>query len=183
MTEALLSLTVLGVTLGALLGLAARYLSVKESPLKAELTDMMPGTNCGQCGQPGCAAAADALIGGQAEVTLCPPGGRALAAELAKKLGIVVDLSAMEEHEPLIAFVNEDRCIGCTRCLRECPTDALVGGPKSMHTVIRPLCTGCEACVEVCPTDCIDMLPVEKTLRNWYWPKPASNQQSGNIAA
>lgn len=172
MLAAIGSLTVLGVALGGILGIAAQKLKVNGNPLEAELVEMLPGTQCGQCGYPGCTPAATALAAGEAPVTLCPPGGRQLAAALAEKLGVTVDLSGMSDKEPAVAFVNEDLCIGCTRCFGKCPTDALVGAPKMMHAVIPEFCTGCEACVDICPTECIEMRPIAVTLQTWHWPKP-----------
>ena len=60
---------------------------------------------------------------------------------------------------PAVAFIDEPNCIGCALCLKVCPTDAIVGANKFMHTVIAADCTGCEKCVPVCPTDCISMQP------------------------
>jgi len=172
MFTAIASLTLLGVTLGSLLGLACRYLKVEENPLQAEIEAMLPGSQCGQCGYPGCSPAAEALANAQAPVTLCPPGGVALAETLANKLGISIDLTAIEDKPPMVAFVNEGLCVGCTRCYKHCPTDALVGGPKQIHVVISDTCTGCEKCLDVCPTECIEIQPIPVTLQTWYWPKP-----------
>ncbi|MGB0682319.1 MAG: electron transport complex subunit RsxB [Magnetovibrionaceae bacterium] len=174
MLSAIASLTVLGIILGVLLTIAAKFLKVEGNPLAGEIEGMLPGTNCGQCGYPGCSAAAEALADGLAEVTMCPPGGRSLITELADKLGVDADLSNMEDSAPMIAFVNEDLCIGCTRCFKRCPTDAILGSSKQMHVVIPDACTGCEQCVDVCPTECIVMKEEPKTLGNWYWPKPSS---------
>ncbi len=170
---AILIITLLGVTLGGLLGLAAKYLAVDGNSLEAEIAEMLPGAQCGQCGFPGCAGAAAAVANGQAPVTLCPPGGRALAEALAKKLGVTVDLAGVKEKAPTVAFVHENLCIGCTKCLKRCPTDAIVGGPKQIHAVFADACTGCEKCFEVCPTECIEMRVVGTTLQTWYWPQPA----------
>ena len=60
---------------------------------------------------------------------------------------------------PTVAFIDEPNCIGCALCLKVCPTDAIVGANKFLHTVIAGDCTGCEKCVPVCPTDCISMQP------------------------
>lgn len=167
-----LSLSLLGLTLGWLLGLAARYLKVEAGQLEAEIADMLPGSQCGQCGFPGCGPAAAALAAGSASITLCPPGGRVLAEELAQKLGVSVDLSDMEEVAPTVAHIHEHLCIGCTKCFKRCPTDAILGGPKMIHAVFNDACTGCEQCFEVCPTECIEMREVVPTLQTWYWPKP-----------
>ena len=108
------SLTVMGVALGGMLGAAARFLAVEENPLEEELKAMLPGSQCGQCGYVGCGQAAAALARGEAPVTLCPPGGRAVAEALAKKLGVTADLSEHEEKVPEYAVVREELCIGCT---------------------------------------------------------------------
>lgn len=173
MITAILSLSLLGTTLGALLGLAARYLKVDQNPLQAEIEGLLPGSQCGQCGYPGCAAAAAAVAGGQAAVTLCPPGGRALVEELAAKLGVSVDLAAIQDRGPRVAMIHERLCTGCTKCLKRCPTDAIIGGPKMIHAVFNDACTGCEKCYDACPHGCIEMQPVPVTLANWHWPKPA----------
>lgn len=169
---AIFSLLFLGLSLGGLLGLAARYLKVEGNPLETEIEAMLPGSQCGQCGFPGCGPAAAALASGGAPVTLCPPGGRALAEELAGKLGVAADLSGMEDKPPMVAYVHESLCIGCTKCFKRCPTDAILGGPKMIHAVFADACTGCELCFEVCPTECIEMRLVEATLQTWYWPQP-----------
>lgn len=174
MIEAMTSLGVLGVTLGGALGLAARYLRVEGNPVAAKLEDMMPGTNCGQCGFPGCSAAAEALAGGEAEITLCPPGGKALAGQLAETLGVEADLSAMEDKGAVIAFVFEDLCIGCTKCLKRCPTDAIIGASRQIHGIVDDACTGCEKCSDVCPTGAIIMREETTTMQTWYWPKPGA---------
>ena len=169
---AIISLLLLGLVLGGLLGLAARYLGVEATPLEAEIESMLPGSQCGQCGYPGCGPAAAALASGAAPVTLCPPGGRALAEELARKLGITADLSNIEDKPPMVAYVHESLCIGCTKCFKRCPTDAILGGPRMIHAVFADACTGCEKCFEVCPTECIEMRSVAPTLQTWYWPQP-----------
>ncbi len=173
MLSAIIILSLLGLTLGLILGAAAAFFAVESNPLQAEIEAMLPGSQCGQCGHPGCTPAAAALALGEAEITLCPPGGRNLAIQLAAKLGINADLSNMEDSEPKIARIRAELCIGCTKCFKRCPTDAIVGGPKQLHAVIRDACTGCEKCFDVCPTECIEMRAIPTTLQNWYWPKPA----------
>ena len=173
MVEAILIITTLGLLMGGLLGVAARYLAVDENPLIGEVEALLPGSQCGQCGLPGCAPAAAAIAGGEIPVSACPPGGRALAESLASLLGVSVDLTDVEEKAPTIAFVHENLCVGCTKCFKRCPTDAIIGGPKQIHAVFGDACTGCEQCFDVCPTECIEMLPLSPTLQTWYWPQPA----------
>ncbi len=170
--SAIISLTSLGLCLGLLLAFAARYLKVESSPIVDELESIMPGSQCGQCGFPGCRPAAEALASGDAPVTLCPPGGSALAEQFARILGVDIDLSGVQEPELLVAKVSEATCTGCTRCLKVCPTDAIVGAPKQIHAVVADACIACKKCIAVCPTACLQMHPVEVTLNNWHWQKP-----------
>jgi Na+-translocating ferredoxin:NAD+ oxidoreductase subunit B len=168
------SLAAMGLTLGSVLGVASRYLSVEADPIEAELLAMLPGSQCGQCGYVGCGQAAAALAKGEAPVTLCPPGGKATVEALAAKLGVKVDLSKVVDSGPQIAEVTEEICIGCCRCMKVCPTDAIIGAAKQIHNVIREACTGCSSCIDVCPTEALLMAPIPVTLQHWTWPKPAS---------
>jgi electron transport complex protein RnfB len=172
MLVAVFIMTVMGLVLGGVLGAASRFLAVKENPLEEELKALLPGSQCGQCGYVGCAQAAAALAKGEAAVTLCPPGGKAVAEALAKKLGVTADLSGHEEKEPEHAYIIEELCIGCTRCIRECTTDSIMGASKLMHTIIVDSCHGCGKCAPTCPTEAIVMVPYKVTVRTWAWPKP-----------
>ncbi|MBK1635441.1 RnfABCDGE type electron transport complex subunit B [Rhodovulum adriaticum] len=178
MLSAIASMTAMGAGLGLALGVAARKFHVETPPIVDEVEALLPGTNCGQCGYPGCRAGAEALADGSAPVTLCPPGGRDLALELADILGVDAgaggDLDGIEEAEQLVAFIFEDHCTGCTKCFKRCPTDAIVGANRQIHTVITDACIGCDACIEVCPTEAIIHRPKPRTLRNWYWDRPTA---------
>ncbi|ADC63583.1 RnfABCDGE type electron transport complex subunit B [Allochromatium vinosum] len=178
MFASIASLTALGLALGGLLGLAARYLKVEGNALTEQVAALLPGSQCGQCGYPGCGPAAEAIASGTASVTICPPGGRALAEELANLLGVSVDLSGVADKPPMIAHVNEGLCIGCTKCFKRCPTDAIMGANNMIHVVFADACIGCELCSEICPTEGIEMRPLAPTLQNWYWPKPQDALQS-----
>lgn len=173
---AIISLTLLGAILGLLLGLAARYLRVEGNPLVAELEQLLPGSQCGQCGFPGCTGAAQALAEGGAPVTLCPPGGRALAQALAAKLGVEADLSGVADKGPMIAEIREEICIGCTRCFKVCPTDAIMGAAQQIHVVFREACTACGKCEAVCPTESVKLQPISVTLQSWHWHKPLAGE-------
>ena len=172
MIAALLSLTLLGLALGFGLGFAARKLAVVGNPLVAELEAMMPGSQCGQCGFPGCAGAAQALADGGAPITLCPPGGRPLVEALAAKLGVELASADDKDSGPKTAEIMEDLCIGCTKCYKVCPTDAILGAAKQIHAVFREACTACGKCVDVCPTEATRMVAMPVTMQTWYWDKP-----------
>ncbi|MGD9408655.1 MAG: RnfABCDGE type electron transport complex subunit B [Thiohalocapsa sp.] len=174
MIAAILSLSVLGLGLGALLGIAARYLMVEESPIVGRVEELLPGSQCGQCGYPGCGPAATAIAAGEAPVSLCPPGGRALAEELAALLGVSADFSGMAEQAPQVAHIHERLCVGCTKCFKRCPTDAIIGANDQIHAVFEDACTGCGKCVDACPTECIELRAPTQSLSNWVWPVPAA---------
>ena len=130
----------------------------------------LPQTQCTRCGYPDCAAYAQAIADGQAEINQCPPGGAQGIARLAEITGRpVTDLNPEHGSEGprLLAVIDEAWCIGCTLCLDACPTDAIVGSNKLMHTVIEPYCTGCELCVPVCPVDCISLENLSGERSGW----------------
>jgi electron transport complex protein RnfB len=122
---------------------------------------VLPQTQCRRCTFDGCKPYATALAHGAADINQCPPGGNETALALAELLGRTpkpVDPQfGMVRAAPLIAWIDEPACIGCTKCIQACPVDAIVGASKFMHTVITAQCTGCELCVAPCPVDCIEM--------------------------
>lgn len=165
---AIISIGLLGAIFGGLLGYSSIRFKVKSDPIVEELDAMLPQTQCGQCGYPGCKPYAQAIADGD-DINKCPPGGDAVMRQLAERMGIEPKELEGEEKPKLIAFIREDECIGCTKCIQACPVDAIMGATRQMHTVITDECTGCELCVAPCPTDCIDMLPIEITTKNWQW--------------
>ena len=171
-------LAALGLGLGWLLGLASQWLGATTDPVVERLTEALPGSQCGQCGYPGCKPYAEAIAKGD-KINKCPPGGEATIQALADLLDVEVEpLDAVEGEKPqMVAFIREAECIGCTKCIQACPVDAIVGAAKQMHTVIVSECTGCDLCVEPCPVDCIDMLPVNGNLQGWKWQLPLPPSQ------
>ncbi len=162
---------------GALLGYAAVKFRIKSNPIIDQINQVLPQTQCGQCGYPGCKPYAEAIVNGES-INRCPPGGEAGIRALANLLEVeVVDLddNCGEESLPQVAVIVEKDCIGCTKCIQVCPVDAIVGAAKLMHTVIESECTGCDLCAPVCPVDCIEMPFVKTTTNNWQWSKPAEN--------
>ncbi|HEY0286545.1 MAG TPA: electron transport complex subunit RsxB [Pseudomonas sp.] len=122
---------------------------------------LLPQTQCGKCGHPGCKPYAEGVANGEA-INKCPPGGDETIALLARLLHVpIIELDTDRGPAPAqVAFIREAECIGCTKCIQACPIDAIIGAAKLMHTVIIDECTGCDLCIAPCPVDCIEMHPL-----------------------
>jgi len=127
------------------------------------IDSLLPQTQCGECGHPGCLPYAQALAEGTDPINLCPPGGVVTLKALGHLLNIdptpYLESTKQNTREPAQAVIRESECIGCTKCIQACPVDAIIGANKTMHTVLADECTGCMLCVEPCPVDCIDIIP------------------------
>ena len=153
----------------------------------ARLLDALPQTQCTRCGYPDCEGYARAIAHGEADIHQCPPGGMEGVHRLAALTGRAVQpLSAAHgvEGPRSVAIIDENWCIGCTLCIKACPTDAIVGANKRMHTVIEPYCTGCELCIPVCPVDCIALEVVDADRTGWAaWSSTLANQARARYQA
>lgn len=183
MLSALLIFLALSLVFGLLLGYAAVKFKVEGDPLVDQIDAILPQTQCGQCGYPGCRPYAEAVAKEEAEVNQCIPGGEEVMLKIADLTGREPkEMAETPEHEGrIIAYIHEDQCIGCMLCIKECPVDAIIGTTKMMHTVIVDECTGCEKCVPVCPVDCIEMKPLDTTPKNWIWPDPKKTLKTLHI--
>lgn len=127
-----------------------------------ELDALLPQTQCGDCGYPGCLPYAEAMAQGLAPINKCPPGGVPTVKALGALLGVDASpylAQALENtRAPSVAVIREAECIGCTKCIKACPVDAIIGSAKLMHAIISHECTGCGLCVAPCPVDCIDLV-------------------------
>jgi len=127
-----------------------------------QINDLLPQTQCGRCSFNGCRPYAEAIATGKADINQCPPGGDEGIIELARLLGIQpkpLDPQFGEHKPKQVAFIIEQDCIGCAKCIAACPVDAILGAAKFMHTIIAAECTGCELCIAPCPVDCIIIEP------------------------
>ena len=167
---ALVFFVCLGALLGIALGYAAILFRVESNPLVDQIEAILPGGQCGQCGEAGCRQAAEKMVTGELNPNACPPGGANLAVSVAEMLGVSIDVA--DQDKPLVAYIAESQCTGCNRCYKACPFDAIVGAPKQLHTVIKDVCTGCQLCQKACSQGCLSMVEVQPDAASWYWPKP-----------
>ncbi|MDO4998044.1 MAG: RnfABCDGE type electron transport complex subunit B [Neisseria sp.] len=149
--------------------------------LVKQLDQLLPQTQCRECGFDGCLPYAQALATGEAAVNLCAPGGEMVMLDIAQLLQRPAIAPAKIQTKAL-AWIDENICIGCTACIRVCPSDAIMGASKYMHTVIADECTGCGLCVPSCPVDCIYLHDVQDDFlpRNRYL---AAKENSSRFAA
>lgn len=155
---AVATITVIALAAGLLLSFANSRLPAKSDDLIDRVNELLPQTQCAQCGFPGCRPYAAAIAAGTANINLCPPGGDDTIRRLAEMLGrdvIALEESANTDMVKSVAVIDEALCIGCMHCRNACPVDAIIGTQQLMHTIIASECTGCELCLAPCPVDCI----------------------------
>ena len=157
------------------------HIQLANTPLASRILAALPQTQCTRCGYPDCAAYAEAIATGAASINQCPPGGAEGVERLAAITGALpsaLNPANGAEGPRSVAIIDEEWCIGCTLCLPACPTDAILGSNKMMHTIIEQYCTGCELCIAVCPVDCISLENVTGERTGWNgW-----SQQEADVA-
>ena len=183
MLAAILVMIGIALVTGVVLGWSAIRFKVEGNPLAEKVDAILPQTQCGQCGFPGCKPYAEAIAKGEADINLCPPGGEEGVAKLADLLGREAKPLDAEERPPQVARIDENICIGCTLCIQACPVDAIVGAAKQMHTVVASVCTGCELCLPSCPVECISMQPIPESIDTWKWKYPVVQLQEATRKA
>lgn len=165
----------LALIFGLILSYAAFRFKVEGNPVVEKLDELLPQSQCGKCGYPGCRPYAEAIINANALINLCSPGGENTVHSIADLLNrdfVPLDQSTVVDNRKTWAVIDEQKCIGCTLCIQACPVDAIVGSAKQMHTVITAECTGCEKCLPPCPVACITMVKETPSLALWHWPLP-----------
>ncbi len=192
MISAVLFLAGLSVALATLLMLANRFLWVYEDPRIGEVSDALPGANCGACGLPGCRAFAERVVKGEIQPSGCPVGGPETAIYIAQLLGIEAGHMEKKVARLLCAGgsdvayqVGEYRgfpscraaatvtggfkectygCLGLADCEVACTFDAIRMGTTGLPIVDVDLCTACGDCVTACPKDLFELLPLRQKL-------------------
>ncbi len=158
---AVLTIAVIALLAGLALSYAKRSLPAEDSSLIERVNNILPQTQCAQCGFPGCRPYAAAIVNDDIAINLCPPGGEDTVRRLAELLGkeaLPLDTKSVVGRS--VAVIDESLCIGCMHCRNACPVDAIIGAHQFMHAIIESECTGCELCVAPCPVDCISMRSV-----------------------
>jgi len=169
----------LGLAAAALLSIFSRVFYVWEDPKLIEAEDAMLGANCGGCGYPGCAAAAAAVVAGEAGADVCVAGGMPIAEKVAAVMGIEIEVKEPEvactsctygtsEADTRFDYlgVNDCRaamlyaggpkvcsigCMGLGSCYRACPFGAISMGADGLPVIDPSRCRACGICVETCP--------------------------------
>lgn len=162
---AVLTALAFAIVIALLLSRGAGNVMASEEDLTETIDSLLPQTQCGKCGYAGCRPYAVAIARSKADINQCPPGGHNTIRQLALLLGREIkplDSAFGKSGPKTVAFIDENTCIGCVKCIRACPVDAIIGAPQQMHTVIASLCTGCELCIPPCPVDCISMVLVTR---------------------
>lgn len=181
----------IGLFFGVLIALATKKLWVYEDPRIDEVTALLPGNNCGGCGQAGCRAFAEGLIAGAIKPAQCTvmsaDGTEAVAAYLGVDAGEANrrvarllcgggDLAVRNaEYRGLDTCVAAAAvasggtacawaCVGLGDCVRSCTFDAMFMSDGGLPVVIPGLCVACGDCVEACPKDLYTLMPVEQRL-------------------
>ncbi|VFP86974.1 electron transport complex subunit RsxB [Candidatus Erwinia haradaeae] len=160
---------------GSLLGYTSYRFAITEDTIIHQIDRILPQIQCGQCGYPGCLPYANAIAKQDKIINKCIPGGEYVMLKIAKIINIdpqPLDNLAINKPKRTIAWINENHCIGCTKCIHVCPVDAIIGAKKTMHTVLSEICTGCNLCLSICPTHCINMRSTCDTPNTSHFDRP-----------
>ncbi len=134
--------------------------------LQDKILNVLPQTQCRQCGFDGCAHYAAALASNQAQPNRCAPGGQAGVEALCTLLNrpsMSLDPEYGRELPFAVAKIDPKRCMGCALCAVACPVEVISGVPKHLFSVIESECTGCGLCVCACPVNAVEMVEVDRT--------------------
>ena len=181
MPELFLALILAGI-LTYLIVRASGKQTVQDSEQETELlvekiNALLPQTQCEECGYPGCRPYARAIVHTNETIDRCPPGGSLTSDSIARVLGRSRDFRSAAMPAAMVAVVDVETCIGCVKCIKACPVDAIIGAAKQLHAVIPGLCTGCKLCIPPCPVDCITLEPADIGHKLWSNPAPDYNQR------
>ena len=181
---AVVSVTAIGIICAIILNVASQLMYVKVDLKVIQLTEAMPGANCGACGYPGCSGYAVALVEEGIATNLCPPGGPELVTKISEILG--VEAAAFEQTTAVVRCMGDSDkqkkkmeykglqtcagakqlfggqslcafgCLGFSDCKNVCPENAICM-EDNLARIIFSRCTGCGLCAKICPNRLITM--------------------------
>ncbi|XBC43415.1 MAG: RnfABCDGE type electron transport complex subunit B [Buchnera aphidicola (Meitanaphis flavogallis)] len=149
----------LSIFLGLLINYVSHKFNIDCDPIVDKIDALLPQTQCAQCNYPGCYAYASAIGNDGESIDKCIPGGNEIVFKIANLLNYdelkYKNLYSSTNVLQKIVIIDENNCVGCSKCRLVCPVDAIVGSYNFMHTVLPSMCTGCGLCIPLCPTNCI----------------------------
>jgi len=196
MLSGMLAIGGIGLVAAFLLGIASKIFYVAVDPVVLEITEALPGANCGACGFAGCSSAAKAIAKGRATADACLAGGPDVAVAIAEVMGVTIEVKEpdkarlgctynIEDAEKKFIYDGPTDCraatllfngsklceIGCLTlgtCVNACPFDALSIGESGLPEVNEYLCTGCGTCEQVCPKGIIKLTSQTRRIQHIY---------------
>ena len=183
-----------GLAMGLFLAFASIKFEVQVDPKIEAISGILPGANCGGCGFPGCSGYAAAIVEQGAPMSLCAPGGAAVAAKIGEIMGASVDVSSekvvarvlcqgdntrttkiykfdgeLQTCAAMMLYAGGDKscvysCLGHGDCEKVCPVGAIKVNEKGIAEVDEDKCISCGLCQKACPKKVIAMLPQSKKV-------------------
>lgn len=128
----------------------------------SSLVSAFPQTQCRLCGYDDCLDYAKSIADSGETINKCQPGGERtvqILSDILSSKKIVHKKEFFSEEKKINGIlIRESECIGCIKCMKVCPVDAILGGVKKVHSVLLDACNGCNLCIAVCPVDCISVI-------------------------
>jgi Na+-translocating ferredoxin:NAD+ oxidoreductase RNF subunit RnfB len=179
------ALTLIGAFFGLILSVANKKLYVKQDPRVEKIIEILPGVNCGACGQPGCSGYAVSIVEKSEMINLCPVGGAELVTDISRIMGVDAEFvetklarvhctgglkntrNKYDYQGPRSCAAAQQinggfrvctfGCLGLGDCMRSCPFNAIYMDDNNLPVVDKEKCTGCGNCVTECPRDIISL--------------------------
>jgi len=182
----------LGLALAVVLAVSYRFLRVPEDPRVEQVEALLPASNCGGCGHPGCRAFAEAVVQGRARPSGCSVCSAERVEAIADLLGVAAGVRVRRiarlhcaggtaHAGPAARYQGPATCgaaalvggggkacawgcLGLADCQRACTFDAIAMSPDDLPVVDPARCTACGACVDACPRGLFEILPLAQPL-------------------